>query len=190
MGRHCWQECSRSLTANRNLHLDPYGILKGDVLRGALVLCLAFILAAICGITPAASAQTPVDDVHVTPRVQPPESNPNDLIDPSLKTHTKPMKSEVNLVLVPVTITDPLNRLVTGLDKENFQLFEGKDQQDIRHFSSEDAPVSIGVIFDMSGSMVQQDRARPRGSDRILQDRQSAGRIFHGRFRRPAAGSL
>ena len=159
VGRH--HRCSRRLTANRNLHIDPYGILKGDVLRGALVLCLALTLAAICGFTPVASAQTPVDDVHVTPRVQPPESNPNDLIDPSLKTHTKPMKSEVNLVLVPVTITDPMNRLVTGLDKENFQLFEGKDQQEIRHFSSEDAPVSIGVIFDMSGSMVSKiERAR------------------------------
>ena len=66
-----------------------------------------------------------------------------------------------NLVLVPVTITDPMNRLVTGLDKENFQLFEGKDAQEIRHFSSEDAPVSIGVIFDMSGSMVSKiERAR------------------------------
>jgi Ca-activated chloride channel family protein len=161
VGRHYWHECSRRLAADRNLHIDPYGIPKGDLLRGALVLCLAFILAAICGITPAALGQTPVDDVHVTPRVEPPQSNPNDLIDPSLKTHTKPMKSEVNLVLVPVTITDPLNRLVTGLDKENFQLFEGKDQQDIRHFSSEDAPVSIGVIFDMSGSMVSKiERAR------------------------------
>jgi Ca-activated chloride channel family protein len=68
---------------------------------------------------------------------------------------------DVNLVLVPVTITDPMNRLVTGLDKENFQLFEGKDVQEIRHFSSEDAPVSIGVIFDMSGSMVSKiERAR------------------------------
>jgi Ca-activated chloride channel family protein len=161
VGRHYWHECSRRLTANRNLRLDPYGILRGDLLRGALVLCLAFILSAICGFTPAALAQTPVDDVHVSPRVQPPESNPNDIIDPALKTHTKPMKAEVNLVLVPVTITDPMNRLVTGLDKENFQLFEGKDQQDIRHFSSEDAPVSIGVIFDMSGSMVSKiERAR------------------------------
>jgi Ca-activated chloride channel family protein len=54
-----------------------------------------------------------------------------------------------------------MNRLVTGLDKENFALFEGKDQQDIRHFSSEDAPVSLGVIFDMSGSMNSKiDRAR------------------------------
>ena len=67
----------------------------------------------------------------------------------------------MNLVLVPVTITDPLNRLVTGLDRENFNLFEGKDQQEIRTFSSEDAPVSIGVIFDMSGSMSSKiERAR------------------------------
>ena len=44
------------------------------------------------------------------------------------------MKVGVDLVLVPVTITDPLNRLVTGLDRENFNLFEGKDQQEIKTF--------------------------------------------------------
>ena len=50
---------------------------------------------------------------------------------------------------------------VTGLDRENFNLFEGKDQQEIKTFSSEDAPVSIGVIFDMSGSMNSKiERAR------------------------------
>jgi Ca-activated chloride channel family protein len=68
---------------------------------------------------------------------------------------------DVDLVLVPVTITDPMNRLVTGLDKDNFSVFEGKDQQEIKHFSSEDAPVSLGVIFDMSGSMSSKiERAR------------------------------
>jgi Ca-activated chloride channel family protein len=60
---------------------------------------------------------------------------------------------EVDLVLIPVTITDPLNRLVTGLEKDNFAVFEGDSKQEIRHFSSEDAPISLGVIFDMSGSM-------------------------------------
>ena len=65
------------------------------------------------------------------------------------------------MVLVPVTITDPMNRLVTGLDRENFNLFEGRDQQEIKTFSSEDAPVSLGVIFDMSGSMGSKiERAR------------------------------
>ncbi len=74
-------------------------------------------------------------------------------VDPALKTNTKPYKVEVDLVLVPVTITDPMNRLVTGLEKEHFQLYESNKAQDIKHFSSEDAPISLGVIFDVSGSM-------------------------------------
>jgi len=114
-----------------------------------------------CVLLSAAWAQVPVEDVHVIPRIEPPKSSPLDAIDPSLRTHTKPMKVDVSLVLIPVTITDPMNRLVTGLDKENFQVFEGKEQEEIRHFSSEDAPVSLGVIFDMSGSMSSKiDRAR------------------------------
>jgi Ca-activated chloride channel family protein len=71
------------------------------------------------------------------------------------------LKASAELVLVPVTITDPMNRLVTGLDKDNFTVFEGKSQQEIKSFSSEDAPVSLGVIFDMSGSMSSKiERAR------------------------------
>ena len=67
--------------------------------------------------------------------------------------HSLMIKKKVDLVLVPVTVTDPMSRLVTGLDKENFRVFEGKEEQDLRHFSREDAPISLGVIFDMSGSM-------------------------------------
>ena len=128
------------------------------------VLCFIFLLAAVALCCPVVGfAQSPVDDVHVTPRVEPPDPRIKEaeIVDPSLKTHTKPMKVDVDLVLVPVTITDPMNRLVTGLDKDNFSVYEGKDQQDIRHFSSEDAPVSLGVIFDMSGSMSSKiERAR------------------------------
>jgi Ca-activated chloride channel family protein len=127
------------------------------------VFCAGLALAVSCGFTVSAWAQTPasVDDVHISPRIQPDKPNPDAIIDPSLKTHTKPIKVDVSLVLVPVTITDPMNRLVTGLDKENFQLFEGKDAQEIKHFSNEDAPVSLGVIFDMSGSMSSKiERAR------------------------------
>ena len=71
------------------------------------------------------------------------------------------IKQKVDLVLVPVTVTDPLNRLVTGLDKDNFEVYEGKEKEEVRHFSSEDAPISLGVIFDMSGSMASKiERAR------------------------------
>jgi Ca-activated chloride channel homolog len=107
-------------------------------------------------------AQNTPDDVHINPRTQPPPPPPaNAIADTSLQTHTKPIKKDVDLVLVPVTITDPLNRLVTGLDRDNFRVFEGKEAQEIKHFSSEDSPVSLGVIFDMSGSMSSKiERAR------------------------------
>ncbi len=101
--------------------------------------------------------QTEVNDVHVLPREieKPKESPKQELVSTTsgLNAHVRPLKVDVDLVLVPVTITDPMNRLVTGLEKENFQLFEGNSAQDIRTFSSEDAPVSLGVIFDSSGSM-------------------------------------
>jgi Ca-activated chloride channel family protein len=114
-----------------------------------------------CLMAPCAWAQLPVDEVHVNPRVPPAKIATPEPLDASLKSHSKPIKVDVSLVLVPVTITDPMNRLVTGLDKENFQVFEGKDAQEIRHFSSEDAPLSLGVIFDMSGSMASKiERAR------------------------------
>jgi Ca-activated chloride channel family protein len=115
-----------------------------------------------------AFGQTDVNDVHVTPReVEKPADAPkDDLISSTTSTagmsaHVRPLKVDVNLVLVPVTITDPMNRLVTGLEKPNFQLFEGNSPQEIRSFSSEDAPVSLGVIFDSSGSMTSKmDRAK------------------------------
>ena len=66
------------------------------------------------------------------------------------------IRMNVDLVLVPVTVTDPMNRLVTGLEKNDFQIYENTKEQSIRTFASEDAPVSIGIIFDLSGSMTSK----------------------------------
>jgi Ca-activated chloride channel family protein len=63
------------------------------------------------------------------------------------------IRLNVDMVLVPVTVTDPMNRLVTGLEKQDFQIFENNGQQQIGSFACEDAPISIGIIFDLSGSM-------------------------------------
>ncbi len=83
---------------------------------------------------------------------------------PATPTEKKPVegiKVDVNLALVNVTVTDPLNRLVTGLEKENFRVFEDGTEQEIVTLSSEDVPVSIGLVFDMSGSMSDKvDKAR------------------------------
>jgi Ca-activated chloride channel family protein len=128
---------------------------RSSTFASLLVVLLILVWGAVL-----AAAQNSTEDVHIQPRTQATAPKEPE-IDPAFKTHTKPMKVTVDMVLVPVTITDPLNRLVTGLDRENFNLFEGKDLQEIKTFSSEDAPVSIGVIFDMSGSMGGKiDRAR------------------------------
>jgi len=72
----------------------------------------------------------------------------------------------VDLVLVPVTITDPMNRLVTGLEQTDFFVYENNSLQKLKTFSCEDAPVSIGIIFDLSGSMTSK---LIRARDSILQ---------------------
>jgi VWFA-related protein len=58
-----------------------------------------------------------------------------------------------DLVLIPVTVTDHSGKVVPGLEKEQFTIFEDGTQQEITHFAAEDAPVSIGIVFDASDSM-------------------------------------
>ena len=63
------------------------------------------------------------------------------------------IKVDVPLVLVNVTVTDPMNRLVTGLEKDHFKVWEDKTDQIITQFGAEDAPLSAGIVFDASSSM-------------------------------------
>src|SRR5258708_12806192 len=79
-----------------------------------------------------------------------PRANPT---APEAKGPRSDIRVDTTVVLINVTVTDPLNRFVTGLEKENFRLFEDKVEQKVTHFASEDAPLSIGLVFDTSGSM-------------------------------------
>lgn len=119
----------------------------GSFLPRFFVSLLLFFLASSVSL-----GQTSLSDVHVVPRergitLATAGGGPRIPSDISL------IRSSVDLVTVPVTIIDSFNRPVTGLDQDNFKLFEDKKPQEIRHFSSEDTPVSIGLIVDMSGSM-------------------------------------
>ncbi len=78
------------------------------------------------------------------------------------------IRVDTTLVQINVTVTDPLNRFVTGLEKEHFRLFEDKVEQSIVDFSSEDAPLSIGLVFDTSGSM----------GPKLQKSRQAAAEFF------------
>ena len=71
------------------------------------------------------------------------------------------IRMNVDMTLLNVSITDSSNNSVTSLNKENFKVYEDGVEQEISAFSSEDVPISIGLIFDMSGSMANKfDRAR------------------------------
>ncbi len=68
------------------------------------------------------------------------------------------LRVDANLALIPVTALDPLGRLVTGLGVDNFQILEDGVPQKITSFGSEDAPLSMGIVLDTSGSMGDGDK--------------------------------
>jgi len=82
--------------------------------------------------------------------------------------HVAPILMDVNMVMVNVTVTDPYDRIVTGLDRDNFEVFDEKVGQMIASFSTEDAPISVGLVFDSSGSM----------SDKIDKSKEAALQFF------------
>jgi Ca-activated chloride channel family protein len=63
------------------------------------------------------------------------------------------LRVDVPLILIPVHVTTPLGTSVTDLRQENFRVFEDGVEQPVTNFAKEDAPVSIGIVFDSSGSM-------------------------------------
>src|SRR5581483_11089794 len=135
--------------------LFPYGWICA-VLPGLLALALT----SFCW----GQADT-LRDIHIAPRrtpekaqpvfSRPPGSKSADFneADRSLRSGSRTFVKDVNLVLVPVTITDAWNRLVMGLHREDFSLFENGKEQQIEYFSMQDAPISACLIFDTSASM-------------------------------------
>jgi Ca-activated chloride channel homolog len=119
------------------------------MLRLVLIWLSVLILSPKCML-----AQSGVDQVHITQRTNFMEKSN----DARLITRSNPFISNVDLVMVPVTVSDPVNRLVLGLDKDNFQIFDNKELQSIDHFSSEDAPLSLAVVLDSSGSMANHNK--------------------------------
>ncbi len=63
------------------------------------------------------------------------------------------VKVRVDLVTLTLTVTDLYGRYVSGLDKNAFSVFDNNIEQEITYFSDTDAPVSLGILFDVSDSM-------------------------------------
>lgn len=121
---------------------------------------LAGMISCLSALSSAADKPGSEPQVSIVPRPKP--AAPSEILPKAN------IRVDTTLVLIPVTVTDPLNRFVTGLEKENFRVFEDKIEQQVMQFSSEDAPLSVGVIFDCSGSM----------GPKLVKSREAVGQFF------------
>jgi Ca-activated chloride channel homolog len=103
------------------------------------------------------------DDVHIVPH---PESHKS--VDSGLGSSADRLRIDVEMVLVPVTVTDVKNHPVVDLAKKNFKLFEGENEKTIQYFNTEDAPLSVGILVDLSSSMANKIDAVREAADEFL----------------------
>lgn len=74
-----------------------------------------------------------------------------------------------DVVSVTVSVTDSYQRFVTGLNKEHFEVYDDKVKQQISHFTDDDSPVSLGIVYDVSGSMKERISRSIRALRRFIE---------------------
>ncbi|MDE3169923.1 MAG: VWA domain-containing protein [Acidobacteriota bacterium] len=134
---------------------------------------LAICCAALCGLlastaAPSAWPQAAQPGPQQTPAGPRQPSTPAASPQSKKLPFGKPITTSTEMTLVDTSVLDPLGRIVTGLRQDNFRVFEDGVEQETVYFASDDVPVSIGVIFDMSGSM----------ADKIQKSRNAAVQFF------------
>ena len=97
---------------------------------------------------------------------------------PKLNAHVNPLRVNVDLALVSVAVTDGMNHVVTGLKKDAFTLFENGIEQEIRQFSREDGPISVGLILDFSKSMSNKMEAQRAAVEAFFQNANADDEYF------------
>jgi Ca-activated chloride channel family protein len=99
-------------------------------------------------------------------------------------TRAQTFRGSVTTVEIPVTVTDNNNRLITGLTRDDFEVFEDGDQQPVTQFSDKRTPVSVGVLLDISDSMRGEPIVDARGAlDRFMAELLDPGdEAFVGAF--------
>ena len=128
--------------------IPPYVLrpAKTSLLLPAFVLCLLSV-PCLCQ-----AQSNSLDQAHIVPG-RSSDQFVRAGVEPALSAGVRPFRSNVELVIVPVTVTDGLDRPVLDLPQQTFSLFEGNVEQQIRYFSCEDAPLSVALILDYSASM-------------------------------------
>jgi len=132
---------------------DPGLVLSGPsryLRRAAILISLLFVFA-VSALAQAEASPTPAVEQTPPPLI---ENNDKDNV----------VRVKTDLVTLTLTVTDVYGRFVSGLKKNAFTVFDNGEEQDITFFSDTDAPVSIGIIFDVSGSMNSAKIAKARSA--------------------------
>jgi len=114
-----------------------------------IVQFLCFVVCLSAAWLPQLAAQSS-NDVHIMPR---PESQKKGGLSTSA---SERLRMNVEMVLVPVTVTDVKNHPVVDLVRQNFRVFEDESEEKIQYFDTEDAPLSVGILVDLSSSMANK----------------------------------
>ena len=143
--------------------------------------CLLFLAATFCvGGFAGDDGTGLVAGAQIVPRVRPLGTVANALLPKA------DIRSDTDIVLVPVTVIDTLNRFVGGLNKDSFEIYEDKTPQKIVSFGCDDAPISLGDWFRHQRQYGAKTGTLANGGSGISEVGQSAGRGVSGGIQRPA----
>ena len=119
--------------------------------RSAVFLCLIPVVLV------AVAASQSADEVHTMPRIGPEEAMPSGIkLSDSVLRHAKPLRADVDVVLVPVTVTDPHEPSGAGTQKQDFKVYENNAPAAGPYFLRRRAPISVGLLLDTSKSMTNK----------------------------------
>ena len=117
-------------------------------------------------------AQEPDARVSIFPRPRPElRGTPADIPEAHLRI-------DASLVLVPVHAMSAAGASITNLTAENFRVFEYGVEQNISTFSNEDAPLSVGLVFDSSASMSNKIRTSTRAAEAFFRTANANDEFF------------
>jgi len=120
----------------------------------ALIVAAAVLI--VCAHPFARQSRTNPQPQQPQPQQQPPQDKQSG-DQPSFR-----FRTGIELINVTATVTDTNGRFVSGLQKDDFRVYQDNELQEVTHFSNERVPVSLGILLDTSGSMAGEKMVAAR----------------------------
>jgi len=147
---------------------------------------IAWFLVCLLTLASVSSAQSPTPpsappvpaSTPSTDNASPQDASPQDVSPQDDKSPTFVFKKEVEEVILHATVTDDRNRLITGLGRDNFKVYEDGKLQELTSFRKERVPVALGILIDNSGSMLPKRAKVNEAALQLVDASQQDDRVF------------